>query len=457
MELTRRLAEHALSVETERLPSLAIEKTKQCILDLLGIAICARHDAESSPVFAATVDELLAGGSGRTTAVGHRHGFPAHYAALLNGAYGHSLDFDDTHTKGSIHPGAPTIPAALAAAEEAGASGPTLIAAVVAAYEVTCRLSMALTPKVHYDRGFHPTATCGTFGAAAGAAVAWGLSRETLEHAFGLSGSMAAGSLQFLENGAWNKRLHVGMAAHNGILAARFARNGAVGASHPIEGNAGFLRGYTDAPRPERLTEAMGERWEIVETALKPYPACRFTHSPIDSLIALVTEENLRPEEIESLSVGLAAKGVDLVGAPAEHKKDPRNIVDGQFSMHWTAAVAALKRRFTWADYALIRDPDVLDLVRRSEVVFDAESERAYPDHFASTVCVRARGREYRRFALDPKGEPSLALTWDDVIAKFSGLVEKSVDAARSEQIVAAVRSLDTLSKVGELTALLRA
>ncbi len=456
MELTRRLAEHALSIRTERLPSVAVEKTKQCLLDLLGIAIRAQHDAESSPAFAQTVAELAAGATGRATAVGHRDGYPAHYAALLNGAYGHSLDFDDTHAKGSIHPGAPTIPAALATAEEVGASGATLVAAIVAAYEVTCRLSMALTPKAHYDRGFHPTATCGTFGAAAGVAVAWGFSREALEHAFGIAGSMAAGSLQFLENGAWNKRLHVGMAAHNGVLAARFAGNGVIGASHPIEGASGFLRGYTDAPHAERLTEAMGERWEIVETALKPYPACRFTHSPIDSLVALVTEENLAPREIESITVGLAAKGVDLVGAPAEHKRNPQNVVDGQFSMHWTAAVAALKRRLTWTDYRLVRDPEILDLARRTEVVFDPDAESVYPDHFGSTVRVRARGNEYTRFTRDPKGEPGLALTWEDVVSKFNGLVDVTLSPARRDEVVAAVRALETLSKVGELTALLR-
>jgi 2-methylcitrate dehydratase PrpD len=286
--------------------------------------------------------------------------------------------------------------------------------------------------------------------------VAWGLSRETLEHAFGLCGSMAAGSLQFLENGAWNKRLHVGTAAHNGILAMRFAANGVIGASHPIEGTSGFLRGYTDAPRPERITEAMGERWEIAETAIKPYPACRFTHSPIDSLVALVTEENLAPREIEAITVGLAAKGLDLVGLPAEHKKNPESVVDGQFSMHWTAAVAALRRGLTWADYALVRDPVVLDLVRRTEVVVDPASEKAYPDHFASTVRVRARGREYTRFALDPRGEPHLALTWDDMVAKFHGLAEAALGAGRRDEIVAAVRGLPALSKVGDLTALLR-
>lgn len=456
MDETRRLAKHALSVRADRLPAAVIDKTKQCVLDLLGITIRAQHDCDSSGPVATTVAELAAGARGANTAVGHAESYPAHYAALLNGTYAHSLDFDDTHAKGSIHPGAPTIPAALAACEAAGTDGATFLAAVVAAYEVACRLSMALTPKVHYDRGFHPTATCGTFGAAAAASVAWGLSEEQLVNAFGVCESQAAGGMQFLINGAWNKRIHVGLAAHNGLLAAQFARNGVYGAYPAIEGQLGFLHAYTDEPHPERITDAMGERWEIAETGIKPYPACRFTHSAIDTIIEIVRSEKLQPSEIEAVSVGLPAKGVDLVGLPPERKRDPQNVVDGQFSMYWTAAVAALKGQMTWSDYGLLRDPDVLRLTRGVQVTVDPEAEAAYPDHFPGRATIKARGREFSKIALDPKGEPEKPLSWDELIAKFNGLAEGKLDAARRGAIVDAVRGLDQLGGVRELTALLR-
>ena len=134
-------------------------------------------------------------------------------AALLNGALAHSLDFDDTHAAGSLHPGAPVIPAALAAGEMAGASGADVLAGIVAGYEVTCRVALALPAGEHYDRGFHPTATCGAFGAAAAAARVFGLSAEQVEGALGTVLSQCAGSLQFLANGAWTKRFQVGWAA----------------------------------------------------------------------------------------------------------------------------------------------------------------------------------------------------------------------------------------------------
>ena len=146
-------------------------------------------------------------------------------AALLNGALGHSLDFDDTHADSSLHPSAPVVPAAFAVGEMVGASGRDVLTAIVAGYEVCCRLGNALDPTSHYARGFHPTATAGTYGAAAAAGKLFGLSKDQIISAFGVSGSQAAGSLQFLVNGAWNKRYQVGAAAMNGVIAATLARN----------------------------------------------------------------------------------------------------------------------------------------------------------------------------------------------------------------------------------------
>src|SRR5205807_939375 len=131
-------------------------------------------------------------------------------AAMLNGTLAHSLDFDDTHAAASLHASAPIVPAAFAAAEMMGADGRNLIAAIVAGYETQIRLSLALDPAKHYDRGFHPTATCGAFGAAAAASRLMRLDAGKCTNAFGIVLSMAAGSMQFLVNGAWTKRSHVG-------------------------------------------------------------------------------------------------------------------------------------------------------------------------------------------------------------------------------------------------------
>ena len=195
------------------------------VFDTVGIALRARHDTDSTPSLLAAVAKLgLAGGA--ATVIGDVDSYTPPGAALINGALAHSLDFDDTHAGGSVHVSAPIVPAALAAAELAGADGARLLAAIVAGFEVQIRLSMALDPHEHYKRGFHPTATCGTFGATAAAANIFGLDREQIESAFGICLSQAAGSLQFLADGAWSKRFQVGHAAMCGLTAASLASEG---------------------------------------------------------------------------------------------------------------------------------------------------------------------------------------------------------------------------------------
>src|SRR5690606_37824847 len=182
----------------------------------------------STPSLLAMLKALDLDGAGPASVMGDGKTYSPAVAALLNGALGHSLDFDDTHADSSLHPSAPVVPAAFAVGEAVGASGAEVLTAIVAGYEVCCRLGNALDPSSHYARGFHPTATAGTFGAAAAAAKLYRLPAERIATAFGVSGSQAAGSLQFLENGAWNKRFQVGAAAMNGVVAATLAKEGFV-------------------------------------------------------------------------------------------------------------------------------------------------------------------------------------------------------------------------------------
>lgn len=451
-KISRRLAEYATALGFADLPAATVEKTKQAVLDHLGIAIRSSVDPQSSAVVRKVVDRL--GSAGRSTAVGIGPRYQPHYAALLNGTFAHTLDFDDTHEGGSIHPGATTIPAVLAIAEEGRATGERTIAAVVAGFDATVRIAEAADPASHYDRGFHPTATCGTFGATAAAANVAGSDADVLENAFGLNGSQAAGSLQFLENGAWNKRIHTGLAAHNAILALRFAQAGALGASEPLEGRNGFFRGYTDHPDPQRVVRTLGERFAVDETAFKPYPSCRYSHAAIELLCDIMREEKLPPDAVESVRIGLPRKGMDLIGIPEAAKRTPASVVGGQFSMYFLAAVALLRGRMTWDDYALLPDPQVARTIERVDVYVDPEIEARFPT-MASSVEVVAGSRRIRRVNWTPKGEPSRPMDWNEIEAKFRGLARFVYDDAHCGRIVAMVRSLELLDEIGELTSLL--
>ncbi len=295
MDVTAALSEFAAGLSLAKLPDEVTARARALVLDLVGNMVRARQDAESTPALLTAVTALgLAGGSAGVFA--DDAGYSPAGAALVNGVLAHSLDFDDTHAAGSLHPGAPVIPAALAAAELAGVDGATTLAAIVAGYEVTCRIALALPAGAHYARGFHPTATCGVFGAAAASSRVFGLDAAGVASALGIALSQSAGSLQFLANGAWTKRFQVGWAAMAWLSAACLARAGFKGAADAIEGRHGFLAAYAPAPVPDRATRDLGHVFELMATAVKPYPSCRYGHAGIDAALDLRARHALRAE-----------------------------------------------------------------------------------------------------------------------------------------------------------------
>ena len=207
-DVTRRLAKFAAGISHQSIPAEVMQRAAMLVMDNVGIALRAHHDAQSTPALVKGATVLGLDG-GKSVVIGDRRGFTPAGAALINGAQAHSLDFDDTHARSSLHPSAPIVPAALAAAEMTGADGEELIPAIIGGYETQIRLSMALGPSDHYDRGFHPTATCGVFGAAAAAGRLFCLDADQMALAFGIALSQSAGSMQFLVDGAWTKPFHV--------------------------------------------------------------------------------------------------------------------------------------------------------------------------------------------------------------------------------------------------------
>ncbi|MFA7439180.1 MmgE/PrpD family protein, partial [Castellaniella sp.] len=328
-EVTAALAQFAAGLRPGHIPDAVRERAKALILDSLGVGMRAWQAAESTQVHAAALRAM-----GQATGADPKGGrvlgatetFTPPAAAELNGALIHSLDFDDTYARGALHPSATVLPAALAAAGMVAASGAQVLAAVVAGYELVCRLAVALGAADHYDRGFHPTATCGVFAASVAAARVLGLDAAQTQSALGIALSQAAGSLQFLENGAWTKRFQVGAAARAGLVSACLARAGYVGASHPLEGPHGFMRAY--APRadmPEALA-GLGRQWRTLDIAIKPYPACRFAHAAIDAIVALRSVHGLVADQVAHIECALPHKGILLVGAPIEQKRQARTV-----------------------------------------------------------------------------------------------------------------------------------
>lgn len=452
-DITGTLARFAALTSWKDMPPAVPRRALALTTDLVGSILRAAGEAESSPAVLAMVERLGMAGSGPCTVFGLNRRYGAAAAALLNGTFGHSLDFDDTHSDSSLHPSAPVVPAALAAAELTDVSGEALLEAIVVGFEVCCRLGMALDPTAHYARGFHPTATAGVFGAAAAAGHIFGLDPERMSAAFGIAASQASGSLQFLENGAWNKRYQVGEAAMKGLMAATMAQEGFVGSRAPIEGRMGLLAGYTDDPHPEKATAGLGEIWETLRIGVKPYPACRYTHAAVDGLLALQRQHGWKAEEVAAISVGLHRNGITLVGAPIEAKRRARSIVEGQFSMPFAAAVALLRRRFGWDDYDLLGTPEAEAIAARVDVWQDSSLE-GLRHPFGATLRVEARGERHELRVPDPSGEPETFPDDTAMAAKFRALARPVLNAD-SDTWLAHLRGLETAVSVrGHLTGL---
>jgi 2-methylcitrate dehydratase PrpD len=453
---TRELAEFVAGISYDTLPAEVRERVKALALDLVGIALRARNEAESTrPMIAAAARLGMAGGA--CTVIGDAAGYSPPGAAMLNGTLAHSLDFDDTHAPGSLHPSAPIVPAALAAAEMTGADGRALIAAIVAGYEVQIRLSLALDPAAHYDRGFHPTATCGAFGAAAAAGRLLGLDPEGYTNACGIVLSMAAGSMQYLVNGAWTKRSHVGHAAMCGLIGATLAREGYKGAAEAIEGKWGFLHAYAPAADTAKAVAGLGSRWETLKIAVKPYPSCRYGHAPLDGILALAREHGIRAEDVEEVVVGLPEPGWKLIGDPEPAKQAPKSVVDGQFSMAFCAAVALQRGGFGWDDYARhLNDAATLALCKRVKTWVDPRAQADFQKNMSGSVRIKTKRGQFETYVQVAKGEPENFVSAAELRAKFDGLTGPYLSARRRDELAGALLALEQAKDIGALLRLTR-
>ncbi len=447
---TATLAGYVAGLKFEDIPPEVLDRAKVLTLDFLGSTVRARRDAESTPSLLQMLETLALDGRGDSTVFGDSKTWTPAVAALLNGALGHSLDFDDTHADSSLHPSAPVVPAAFAVGEMVGASGRDVLTAIVAGYEVCCRLGNALDPTSHYARGFHPTATAGTYGAAAAASKLFRLSEAQIVSAFGVSGSQAAGSLQFLINGAWNKRYQVGAAAMNGVIAATLAHSSFVGAIESVEGKHGLLVGYSDNPHPDKATAGLGSVFETMKIGVKPYPSCRYTHAALDAIIALRHEHNLTPDQIKRVEVGLHRNGITLTGDTAT-KRHPRSIVGGQFSMFFTGAVALDQGSFGWDDYDRLGDATIDALADKFNVVQDDRLEAGRKHPFGARVAITTEHGVHERLHADPSGEPDSFPDAEAMQQKFLTLARPVLNG-RAEQFATAILSLERFDRVAQAT-----
>lgn len=448
--VSERLCSYALGVDGAALPLAACERVGRLFLDYLAVALGGHRVADSTGTFVRGATDLARGAAGSATVIGERTLYPPQYAALLNGALAHSMDYDDNHWT-AMHPGAPIFSAALALAEDSGATGADFLAAVVAGYDIAIKLAKAHGTSVIH-RGFHATATTGLFACTLAGARVLGMPFEQAVNAVGLNISQAAGAMQFLSNGAWDKRVHTGLAAHNAILALFLARQGYRGSSEPIEGKYGYFALYANDPGdPMRALEGLGKDFEAMNTAVKPYPCCRCSHAAMDAVLALVADNGIASADVDSMEIEISEHGFRFVADPPTARREPANIVDAQFSLFFAAA-ACTTGSYTWDSYNLIDAPMIRGLMGRITVTASKTIEQ-----YGARVTLATRdGRRLFRHVALPKGEPEVPLSAEECERKFREWADPAIGAERGSRVIEMAGRLDRLPDMRGLTRLLR-
>ena len=449
--MTEKFAEFCEQLKYEDLSPEVIKRTKLLILDTVGIIIRARHDAESTSSLVSAIDKLEMS-NGSCQVFSDKKTYSPSAAALLNGTLAHSLDFDDTHAEASLHSSAPILSAALAAAQMNKSSGQELITACVVGYEVQIRLALAGGSSAHYKKGFHPSATCGIFGAAAAAGYLLGLTKEQYISAFGIALSQSAGSMQFLTDGAWTKRSHVGQAAQNGLSCAIMAGEGFKGPSEAFEGQWGYLHSYASGGDVKKAMNGLGEKFETLNLGVKPYPSCRYSHAAIDGLIELKKELKFSSDDLDDIDIGLSETALNIIGYPLTDKQHPKSIVDGQFSMPFCAAVTVKSGGLQWDDYKNhLNNKDTLSLCNKIKVSPDEDAEKCCPEYMSAKIKVVVKGEKYEKFIKIPKGEPENFMEDEEFISKFKGLTEPYLSKKSVDQLTDLMLKIDQANNVNSI------
>lgn len=389
------------------------------ILDATGIAF-----ASSRLDFARIALDGLAplAGAGSVPVFGHQLRWSPRDAAIINGLLCHGLDYDDTHLQGIVHPTVTQFPAALSTAVLAGRSVDELVTAFVLGSESAVRIASAAAGGFH-KKGFHPTGICNAMAAALTCGRLLGLDTNQLCNAQGIALSMASGTLEFIADGAWTKRLHPGWAASAGLTAASMAKAGYVGASAPYSGRFGLFGAFQSDDAvwdPATVTDRLGDHWQFFGTAIKPYPACHLTHGCIDAAIALSRQANGSFSEIEAVTALVARDMVPSICEPSAAKKRPRTGYEAQFSIPYLVATALLRGRVSLADLEpeALSDPEILALADR--VGYEIDPGSGYPLHYSGEIRLAMKeGTVYSERAQINSGAPDMPVTDQEIVDKF--------------------------------------
>jgi 2-methylcitrate dehydratase PrpD len=424
------LARFLVEAQWKDIPANARHEAKRSVMNFIGTATGGRRDEAVAVALQALAPFF---GTAQATVIGRNERPDALHAAFLNAISANVLEFDDTHLGTVIHPMAPVAAALFALAELRGASGRELLHALILGVEIECRIGAAVSPS-HYRRGWHITSTCGVFGAAAAAGKLLKLDHQHMSWAFGNAAAQSAGLIESL--GSMAKSISVGNAARNGLAAALLAERGFTGPGQPIEGIYGFAKVTSDETEFGPVTKGLGESWEILENAYKPYPCGVVLFPVIDGCLDLRARHLLSADQIAAVTV----RGHPLLRI----RTDRPDVTAGRaakVSVQHSVAVAFIYGTAGLAQYTdqCVSEPAVLDLRRKITVEEDAN----VPVETAYVTVETKDGHRLERHVTEARGTMARPMTDAELEAKFRSLVEYAAPTLDAERLVAAIWGIE--------------
>ncbi|MEK7335396.1 MAG: MmgE/PrpD family protein [Candidatus Binatota bacterium] len=415
------------------------------ILDGLGVTLAGSTE-KGSRILQGHVRQI--GGRGEATVVGTGFSAPSAKAALANGASGHAMDYDDTQlstSKESVyglltHPTVPVLSAVLAVGEKEKISGQDFLLAYILGVEVECRIADAINPR-HYQSGFHSTATIGGLGAAMAVGKLLGLKEEPLARTLGIAASMASG---LRENfGTMTKPFHAGRAAENGVTAAQLAEKGFTSARNILEAKRGFFNAMAGGCDETKIVGCLGHPYFMQEPgiSIKPYPSGSLSHPAQDLILDLVKMHDLHGDDIESIEVGTNSNVPNALIYPM-----PKTALEGKFSIPFCMAVGVLERKAGIAQFTdrKVRDPKVVELMKRVTLYVDQELEALGYDQVRSRIRIKLKGGKTVEGRADvARGHPLKPMNWGELGEKFRDCAGLVLSHESMEDVIELVANLD--------------
>jgi 2-methylcitrate dehydratase PrpD len=454
MDAIYQFVNNFFNIKYQDLPEAAVEAARKEVIDSLATAM----GGSSKGGIAGLADIVKEWGrTDQSTVIAYSLKCPAPDAALVNGAMIHALDYDDGHQLAQVHLGCVIVPTCFAMAErQGGLNGKELIRTMVLGADFLSRMAMASRPKSTLMKsGWHPTPLYGYLGAAAMAGTIMGLNQDKMLNAIGIAYHQCAGNSQAVNDAALTKRMGPGLAARGGITAALMAERGITGAKNVLEGEAGLFRVYHGGDYDAGiLTAELGQRFEAVNIGSKPYPCCGFGHAFIDAILDLKARYHIQAGQVKEIRAygGESSYGLTV---PIEIKRNPRNIVDAQFSLPWEIATALVRGKVTLDDFTekAIQNEEVLQNARKVTGYLDPKMNR-HAVGPARVIVVMQDGQEFQEEVEHCLGSVERPMTFEDCANKFrecAPLSIKPVAAAEVEKVIEMVRHLDELPDATEI------